>query len=98
MNNQDNDVDQFAETTQQMLSFNPAQKRDLESLRNWLQGTGCLAREETAYLSHDQELMSLAPVDDNALVQFEAWVEDWLIRWYRSFRKVRHHCMVTDTV
>jgi hypothetical protein len=72
-----------------MLSFGPAQRRDRESLQNWLNGTGCLAREETAYLTHHSELVSLAPAGDSAILQLEAWVEDKLIRFCRSFRKVR---------
>ena len=72
-----------------MLNFGPAQRRDIESLQNWLDGTGCLAREETAYLTHHQELVFLAPAGDNAVLQLEAWVEDKLIRFYRGFRKVR---------
>ena len=72
-----------------MLSFGPAQRRDVESLQNWLDGTGCLAREETAYLAHRRELVSLAPVADSAVVQLEAWVEDKLIRFCRGFRRVR---------
>jgi hypothetical protein len=72
-----------------MMNFGPAQRRDVESLQNWLDGTGCLAREETAYLTHNRELVSLAPAGDNAILQLEAWVEDKLIRFYRGFRKVR---------
>lgn len=72
-----------------MLNFGPARRRDVESLQNWLDGTGCLAREEAAYLTHHRELVSLAPAGDNAIIQLEAWVEDKLIRFYRGFRKVR---------
>ena len=72
-----------------MLSFGPAQQRDVESLQNWLDGTGCLAREETAYLTHDRELVSLAPPCDSAVSQLEVWVEDKLIRFCSGFRKVR---------
>jgi hypothetical protein len=72
-----------------MLNFSPAQQRDVKSLQNWLDGTGYLAREERAYLSHHRELVSLAPAGDNAIVQLEAWVEDKFIRHWRDFRKVR---------
>jgi hypothetical protein len=80
-------LDIFAERTYRMLSFDSAQRRDVESLQNWLNGTGCLAREETAYLGH-RELASLAPAGDSAIVQLEAWVEEKLIRFYSGFRKV----------
>lgn len=79
-----------------MLAFGRSESRDVESLQNWLDGTGCLAREETAYLTHRQELVSLAPAADNAVLQLEAWVEDKLIRFYNGFRNVReilnHYC------
>ena len=71
-----------------MLSLNRAQRRDVESLRNWVDGNGCLASEETAYLGCHQELASLTPVGDDAVLQLEAWVEDKLIRFYRGFRDV----------
>jgi hypothetical protein len=78
-----------------MLNFGPAQQRDVKSLQNWLDGTGYLAREERAYLTHHRELVSLAPAGDSAIVQLEAWVEDKFIRLWRDFRKVRerpkHH-------
>ncbi|KAH8589516.1 hypothetical protein B0O99DRAFT_664524 [Bisporella sp. PMI_857] len=73
-----------------------AERTDVESLQNWLDGTGCLAREETAYLAHHRELVSLAPAADNAVLQFEAWVEDKLIRFYRDFRKSRFHDVSID--
>ncbi|KAH8158977.1 hypothetical protein CIB48_g9271 [Xylaria polymorpha] len=69
-----------------MLSLAPGQERDVESLQNWLGGTGCLAREETEYLT-SQELMSLAPTSDSALTQFETWVEGKFIQFYTGFRK-----------
>lgn len=61
----------------------------MQSLQNWLDGNGCLAREETEYLTHQRELVSLAPAGDSALLQLEGWIEDNLIRFYRGFRKVR---------
>lgn len=72
-----------------MLSLGVAHGREVESLQNWLDGNGCLARDETAYLTHHRELVSLAPISDNATLQFESWVEDKLIRFSRAFRKVR---------
>jgi hypothetical protein len=54
-----------------MLSLDAAEARDVQSLQNWLDGTGCVAREETAYLTHTRELASLAPVRDSALLRIE---------------------------
>lgn len=72
-----------------MLNLDAARPRDAQSLRNWLNGTGCLAREESAYLAHDQELASLVKFSDTALQQLEVWLEDKLIRFYSGFRQVR---------
>lgn len=79
-----------------MLSLSPAQQRDVESLQNWLDGSGCLTQEESAYLAHHGELVSLAPAGDRATLQFEAWVEDKLIRFGRNFRKGRFHNISND--
>ncbi|KAI1127945.1 hypothetical protein F5Y10DRAFT_292493 [Nemania abortiva] len=81
------DYDQFAERTYRVLSRNPAEPRDVESLQNWLHNTGCLAREETAYLTHHEELVSLAPPGDNAMVRLEAWVEGKIMLLWPSFQK-----------
>jgi hypothetical protein len=72
-----------------MLNLDAAKARDIKSLQNWSNGTGCIAREETAYLTHSKELASLAPVRDSALLKMEIWVEYALVRFYRGFRKVR---------
>lgn len=79
-----------------MLSLNPAEQRDVESLQNWLDGNGCLAKEESAYLAHCGELVSLAPTRDSAILQLENWVETRLIRLWRNFRKSRFHNMSND--
>jgi hypothetical protein len=71
-----------------MLSLKDAQPRDIESLRNWLDGSGSLARDETAYLSCDRELVSLAPSGDSAILHIEAWVEDRIMWFWKGFRKV----------
>lgn len=70
------------------MALDAAKPRDVQSLDNWLNGTGCLVREEAAYLTYKEELVSLAPSGDSALQQLEVWVEENLIRFYSSFRKV----------
>ena len=69
-------IDQFIERTRRINDFGPACPRDIESLNNWLESAGSLAREETAYLAHSHELISLAPTGDSAMMQLETWVED----------------------
>ncbi|KAM3080652.1 hypothetical protein ACMFMG_005587 [Clarireedia jacksonii] len=87
------DYDHFVESTSRMLNLNQARRRNVQSLQNWLDGTGCLAREETEYLAHQRELVSLAPAGDNAVLQLEVWVEDKLNSFYRGFRKVREELL-----
>jgi hypothetical protein len=72
-----------------MLGLETARPRDVSSLQNWVDGNACLAREETQYLTHCKELLSVAPSDDRAVTRLEACVEDNLIRFYKGFRKVR---------
>ena len=81
-------ADSFLDRTYKILSFDHAPTRDVLSLQNWVDGTGCLSREETEYLKQGQELMSLAPPSDGAMKQFEDWVEDLFIRYYKDFRTV----------
>ncbi|KAK4076865.1 hypothetical protein Purlil1_12547 [Purpureocillium lilacinum] len=90
------DYDQFVERTSRMLGLGSAQPRDVESLQNWLEGTGCLDREEAAYLTHRHDLTSLAPMGDTAVLQLETWIEDRLIRLWRGFRKNRFHVTSND--
>lgn len=71
------------------MSFGSAQMRDVGSLQNWLNSSGCLDREEGAYLTHHRDLFALSPLGDDAVLTFESWVEDKLIRFHTGFRKVR---------
>ncbi|OTA96297.1 hypothetical protein M434DRAFT_27945 [Hypoxylon sp. CO27-5] len=88
------DYDQFIERTSRTLSYGRAQPRDRESLLNWLSGTGSIARDETAYLAHSHELVSLAPTGDTALSQLETWIEDKLINY--GFLQGRFHAASND--
>ena len=81
-------IDSFIERTSRLLGFKPAQSRDRTSLQNWVDGTGCLAREETEYLDYPKELIELGSTSDNATTKVEAWVEDNLIWFCKCFRRV----------
>lgn len=72
-----------------MLRLQPAEGRDISSLQNWVEATGCLARQETAYLAYRSDLASLAPAVDSAVLQLETWVEDKLVQYWQGFRSVR---------
>lgn len=71
-----------------MLGFEAATLRDVSSLQNWVNGNGCMAREETAYLTRCNDLLSMAPAGDDAVAQLRPWVEDKLIRFYKGFHEV----------
>ena len=90
------DYDKFAYSMSRMLQFEGAMSRDITSLRNWLEGNGCISRAETAYLDHDQDLFSLAPPADSASFRFEAWVEDMLSQWLPGFRNYKKHDVSSD--
>lgn len=78
----------FAERTRQVLSYDHANPRDVHSLHNWVNGTGCLSRDETAYLEEGRDMISLAYSNDCAVEQLKHWVEGQLIRYYQGFRAV----------
>lgn len=72
-----------------MLRFEAAALLDVSSLQNWVNGNGCMAREETAFLTCCNDLLCLAPAGDDAVAQLRSWVPDKLIRFYKGFREVR---------
>lgn len=71
-----------------MLGFNDAKVRDVSSLQNWVNGNACLARAETAYLLHSDDLLTVAQPDDGAINQLESWLKDNLIRYFKRFSTV----------
>jgi hypothetical protein len=71
-------ADDLVERTGRTLSFGPAEPRDTQSLRNWLDGNRRVARDETAYLLYERDLFSLSPIVDNAATRLENWIEDRL--------------------
>jgi hypothetical protein len=65
-----------------MVKMMAAKERDVNSLRNWLNSTGCIARAERRYLDDDADLMNLTSENvDGALSGVQELVEDctkWL--------------------
>lgn len=81
-----NSLDALIERNHRVLNFEAANARDVSSLQNWVDGNACLARQETAYLTHHDDLLSTASPKDQSVTRFEAWVEDaliWSSRWFR---------------
>jgi hypothetical protein len=71
-----------------MLKFNAAKPRDILSLQNWVNGSACLAREETAYLTRGDDLFCSASPNESCIKATEDWLEDNIIHFYKGFRKV----------
>ena len=73
------------------ISIEAAKGRDVTSLRNWLNSSGSIAREERVYLSNDMDLMGLNSQNvDRALCSLQEVVEDctkWLSRWTKVWDK-----------
>ncbi|KAI1303464.1 hypothetical protein F5Y03DRAFT_186238 [Xylaria venustula] len=88
--------DTLLEGTHKILSLNRAQPRDITSLRNWTNGTSSISRDETAYLEHEGELISLAFCKDGATKKLEDWVEDLFVRRYKGFRHMTQHDLSED--
>lgn len=59
-------------------------EQPLQSLKNWLNGNGCVAREETAYLEERKDLRSMVLPEDGAM----AWLEDLLQRICIMYRHI----------
>ena len=81
-------TDDFVERNRRMLEGEAAKPRDIRSLQNWVNGNGCLSWEESTYLTHCNDLRSVVPSEDSAVVQFEALVERSLVRLLRRFQNV----------
>src|SRR5690606_9427987 len=62
---------------------------DVTSLNNWLEGNGCLSREESAYLQEPYDLLTVAAPEDGALSWLVAVIEGLQARFRRHFVKVR---------
>ena len=86
--NVDDHIDALLERNHRISSLETANRRDVSSLQRWVDGNACLAREETAFLGHYEDICAMAPPKDHSITRAEAWVEDSLIRFYQWFRKV----------
>jgi hypothetical protein len=73
-----------------VLGFEAASHRDVVSLQNWVSGNGCIAREETAYLTRAEELLSVVSPNDNAVTWLGALVEDSRVYFRERFGQVRN--------
>ena len=85
----DDEIDGFIERSHRILGYESANTRDVQNLQNWVDGKGCIAREETAYLQSNEELLTLRCSYDSAVIRLETIVEDSIIRLHSCFGRVR---------
>ncbi|KAK5651860.1 hypothetical protein OQA88_11629 [Cercophora sp. LCS_1] len=55
----------------QVLGFESPEPQHVLSLRNWLEGNGCIAREESRFLEHSDDLFTLSRSNDGVV----SWLE-----------------------
>ncbi|KIW77439.1 hypothetical protein Z517_09885 [Fonsecaea pedrosoi CBS 271.37] len=84
------------ERSRQILSLEPAKTRDISSLDHWVDGNACLARDETAYLLRPRDLVSIAPLPDDAVARVESWLADRLMHCWKDFRELPFHNVSRD--
>jgi len=87
-------VDELVERSARVARLTQAQRRDVEGLRKWVDGNGCIAREESRYLGHGGDLFTFSSEDEDPLSRLERSVEDALVPFFRSYYKVdqlSHH-------
>ncbi|KAK3386537.1 hypothetical protein B0H63DRAFT_467931 [Podospora didyma] len=82
------DYDALIERNHWVLGLEDAPLRDVASLQNWVDGNGCIARRETAYLARAQDLVSVASPDDGATTWLGVLVESCRVLFYT---RVGHH-------
>ncbi|KAM5354761.1 hypothetical protein ACJ41O_001408 [Fusarium nematophilum] len=91
------DYDEFITRSNSVLALSKPNDRDVVSLQNWLDGNACLSWEESDYLKHYDDLASVAPVAaDTAATRLELWIEDILIRHFKSLHENLRHNVSKD--
>ncbi|KAL2687961.1 hypothetical protein Neosp_005531 [[Neocosmospora] mangrovei] len=67
-------IDELLERSQRILSFDRPLATHVLSLENWLQGNACIAREESRFLDHKEDLLTVAPLEDGVIYWLEMTV------------------------
>lgn len=58
------------------LDLTAADKRDVSSIKHWIDGTGCIQRKESHYLDMQDDLLNLTGPVDGAINRVETVIED----------------------
>ena len=83
--------DKYLEGLDRIFSLKAARPGDVTNLCNWLEYTGCIARDETEFLAAGKDLISPITAEDSALTPFQELIEDVVINT-RSFRRFVSLC------
>ncbi|KAK3984183.1 hypothetical protein QBC44DRAFT_337438 [Cladorrhinum sp. PSN332] len=78
------DYDALIERNHRVLSLEDASHRDVANLQNWVDGNGCIARQETAYLARAEDLLSIASPDDGATTWLGVLVEGCHVLFHKN--------------
>lgn len=81
-------ADELVERSARVASYTQTQERDVEGLRKWVDGNGCIAKEESRYLGHGKDLFTFSSEDEDPLSRLERSVEDALVSFFRGYYKV----------
>ncbi|KAG8356631.1 hypothetical protein FVEN_g5676 [Fusarium venenatum] len=77
---------------QKAMSLDMAPKQARADLKNWVNGVGCIARKEIAYLHHTEDLICLNTTGDVAT----SWVELMVEQGRRLYHKHRAQSATTE--
>lgn len=73
------------------LQFRNADPRDISSISNWIEGTGCIARAESGFLEKEDDMANLSGSLDDAVSFIEIFVEKWAFKVARLVKQVSAH-------
>ena len=79
--------DQFVARSCGVAKMPPACSRIVSSLQNWVYANGSLAREETDYLEHGDDLFGTINSDDGSIFLLQQWIERLAFGIYKVFGK-----------
>ncbi|KAG7008743.1 hypothetical protein G7Y79_00004g013270 [Physcia stellaris] len=79
--------DKFLYTSREALDSGTASRKDITNLQNWVENTSNIARDETAYLSHSEDLMTLHCPPDDTMARLTPLIERAICSLYRLFGK-----------
>ncbi|KAL8858023.1 MAG: hypothetical protein Q9178_005484 [Gyalolechia marmorata] len=81
------DLDAFVLRSNQISSLPAAAKPIIDSLNNWVDGTGCLSRQQTAYLAFEDDLITTNSYNDYSFAFLQPKIEMLAIWLYQYFKK-----------